>query len=657
MTASPANMVDELRLPQPSTRPARPAGPPVPVRVEDLLGTPHPDARAMGPRQAGDQGITAREEPYAGRVIEQLLRTPEVHAVASWRDGAYELRSATGLLRWQRLENPDGSQAFALLERQGDGVVASVDPRVLATLEAERAAAGGPGRGVPAHAQSHPDVLRRVSQLFDSRDAPDLVWLADPAHMRHGRPEGGGGTHGDLGIVQSRAPLFIAGPGLARGEVREVPGAGLRDVAPTIAHLLGVAPLEGAGAGAIRLRGQSGRSLAGELAAGAGAAALEGAARQALLVVWDGVNPSVLQDELARGTLPNLARLAGRGVTLRHGAIAEYPTKTAPNHVTLQTGAEPGRHGVVANTWYDRERRRVHGPVNSGKPLAMFGNGSLISPDVETLHEAADRSFGPRTRTAAINVPSSRGADIATMAPAGMPKALLRLPSAAAHMSELARRAPDDSAHAESPGWIKARRLDRAGAALAATVLGQRTPPRFTMLEQFLSDNMSHRLGPQSDVVRMALRVQDANLGLMLDRLEQTGQLDHTLVVLTSDHGAEHQQPGKRGIGPALRASGVQAVTPGNFVYLRTLDVQREPAAGGDATRVQVFDDDPAPSGGRMPIADAQVLARHADGSELTLRTGRDGQVLVPVPADQLVDLSVRHDEYTAWTSADHIRR
>ena len=107
------------------------------------------------------------------------------------------------------------------------------------TLEAHGYDPAGDARvgWLPAAAQSYPMALRRLATLFDAPDAPDAVvaW----------RPWAGGGvgTHGGLGLLQSRAALILSGPGARRGVVLDA-SAALVDVAPTVLAALG-APTTG----------------------------------------------------------------------------------------------------------------------------------------------------------------------------------------------------------------------------------------------------------------------------------------------------------------------------------------------------------------------------------------------------------------------------
>lgn len=70
--------------------------------------------------------------------------------------------------------------------------------------------------------------------------------------------------------------------------------------------------------------------------------------RKALLLSLDGASARVLDEALARGLMPALARLRARGSAAR-GVLAPLPAKTAPGHAALFTGTWSDRNGVVAN--------------------------------------------------------------------------------------------------------------------------------------------------------------------------------------------------------------------------------------------------------------------------------------------------------------------
>ncbi len=67
-----------------------------------------------------------------------------------------------------------------------------------------------------------------------------------------------------------------------------------------------------------------------------------------ILLSLDGASAPVLDEAVARGVMPNLARLRKAGSTAS-GSITCLPGKTAAGHATLFTGAWPDRHGIAGN--------------------------------------------------------------------------------------------------------------------------------------------------------------------------------------------------------------------------------------------------------------------------------------------------------------------
>ncbi len=53
-----------------------------------------------------------------------------------------------------------------------------------------------------------------------------------------------------------------------------------------------------------------------------------------------------------------LARLVERGAWFRLAAYPYWSTRTCVGHATISTGAFPATHGIIGNTWWDREANR-----------------------------------------------------------------------------------------------------------------------------------------------------------------------------------------------------------------------------------------------------------------------------------------------------------
>ena len=69
---------------------------------------------------------------------------------------------------------------------------------------------------------------------------------------------------------------------------------------------------------------------------------------RAILLSLDAAGAPLLEDAVKRGVMPNLARLRARGATAR-GSLTTMPSKTAPGHAALYTGAWSDRNGITGN--------------------------------------------------------------------------------------------------------------------------------------------------------------------------------------------------------------------------------------------------------------------------------------------------------------------
>ena len=67
-----------------------------------------------------------------------------------------------------------------------------------------------------------------------------------------------------------------------------------------------------------------------------------------VVISLDGLGAALAEDAMARGVMPRLARLRARGASAR-GVVSALPTKTAPGHAALFTGAWGDRNGITGN--------------------------------------------------------------------------------------------------------------------------------------------------------------------------------------------------------------------------------------------------------------------------------------------------------------------
>lgn len=604
---------------------------------------------AARPERQGGQGLDHHQEESGNLAIHKLLTSDDGRAwtdfVATYRreqddSGAYEAWALRGMVRWIRRLDPDGGYAYEVVEVAGENPLARQDPRALSTLAEELGAGRTPGDPERAFIEpenlTYPFAYERLSQLFDSPNAPDLA--VNPKSFAYGRQPG---MHGALDVVQSRSPLIFSGPGVRRG-TKVAALARQIDVAPTIARLMDFPLIDGHDSTGrtssergrepdVYLRRQDGEVI-DEVFDPAG-----GRPERVYMVVLDGQSHTELVHRLEADpdSIPNLRRLITGGAMLQWGSITNFPSITWPSHNAIITSAWCGHHDIVGPTYYLRDQKTTVSPQGQSYDTAKF-----LASEVETLFEACHRVHGAWNGptgafTASINGPCSRGADHATLE--------RRI---VGDMQELKALTLETDGEI-NPRWANELQehghhtygiLDNRALGQARQLLTDSSHP-FPMLvyhEFGLPDAAAHDYGPHHEGAREALDSSDGQLGHVLRIFDEKGLFESTLFVITTDHGMALQDISLRA-NPARipERDGMEAITTEPFVYLRDLDIDVEVAHDGRTGRVSVFDNDLDASGEQAPIEGAAVLVTdHRDGVVARTRTDSGGLAGFGIPAD-----------------------
>jgi hypothetical protein len=232
--------------------------------------------------------------------------------------------------------------------------------------------------------------------------------------------------------------------------------------------------------------------------------------RRCFLLLIDGLRPDVAEAELIGGRLPNLARLVNSGGAGR--AITSFPSTTSVSYLPFLTGCTPGHCNVPSIRWLDRSRYdgrwwRSRTAVRSycGYQAGMLD--SDISPEVRTIFELVPESV-------AIFTMIARG-----LAPHRNPASVERqFWGAVAHYA-LWHQPSDDAV---------------AGHLLQAV----EQPARFVFAQFPAVDGYTHQTDPRAKQVIRSLHLVDEVVGRLLARLRARGELQDTLILVVSDHGA-----------------------------------------------------------------------------------------------------------------------
>ncbi len=618
----------------------------------------------VGPERPGGQGLDPEQWESGDRAIHLLLTDPvagpQTDLVITHREAAYEVWAKRGMIRFQRFYARSGpGYEYRVIEQIRENPIANDDYRALSTLDDEVAASKASGfpcvdpneAYVEPEQVSYPYGYERIAQLFDSPNAPDLV--VNPKPYAFGRQPG---QHGALDVIQSRSPLIFSGPGIRQGAVaggcsRQI------DIAPTIAHLCGLALIDGRDATGrtstergvepdVYLKRQDGQVLEEIIDH-------ESARRpkRAYIFLLDGQSNTELKWRLEHDadSIPNLRRLIKSGTMFEFGSITNFPSITWPSHNAIGTGAWGGHHDIVNPTYYLRETREVVTPQGQ-----QFDTARFLGEGVETLYEAFHRVYGDwegmdGAFTASIHEPCTRGADHATLE--------RRVIGDRERLHEWTQRVTGDTsakwleddqkgAHAESI-------VDGRGIAQAIVLYTDEThpPPAFMFHELTLTDGVGHDYGPHSDGQRLALDETDGRIGRVLEALQAAGLYDDTLFIVTTDHGMAAVDAGLKATQVrAVVDAGMKAVVPDPLIYLIDMAVRVTAHEDGRTAMVEVLANDADQSGEKPPLQGAEVtLSAHGAKILARARTDAGGTCGLALPVDVAPEdlyVTVHHDDY-----------
>src|SRR5436305_562398 len=262
------------------------------------------------------------------------------------------------------------------------------------------------------------------------------------------------------------------------------------------------------------------------------------APQRLILIVIDGLTPSVFEAAVDDGRAPALSFLAEHGRYSR--AVSTFPSLTPVCLSSIATGAHPDVHHIPHLVWYDRGRGRIVEYGSSFAALRAAGmarsildaiinmNRLHLARDAVTIYEALDDAG---FTTAAINITCYRGhtRHLPTLPgvtiPAYGPKRfffynLFESDPTGAHLAVFGRAQGSIDGYAAAVGrWL----VTRDG---------------FDFLVYYLPDYdfASHAHGP--DGAFEALARSDAAVGALLDAAGGPDEfLDRYAVILCSDHG------------------------------------------------------------------------------------------------------------------------
>lgn len=611
---------------------ASPDGPPpIPARCSAPPAIPPMPSAPLPPAASPHRGVDALEAESWQTLRDGLLAAPHIHFVATFDHGldAYVIdggpNDARTRLVVRRIDDADRSRVEVIegavedifpstdAERHGDyaGLLDALENPEGVEISDRGYAEDDPRVGwLSLETQSWPDPLERLTTLFDAPDAPDGVVGVWPW------AQGGTGSHGGLGLLQSQAVFVVSGAGARQGIVIDA-AARLVDAAPTALAALGIPTTGGVGPDGIYADGLY-------LTRQDGVVRWEALdpdpcvrPKHVVMILFDGLQASELNHLMLADDppveLPAFRTFAAEGAVYRYGAVVGFPSYSAPGHATAGTGVWPGRHGVVGNSFFGRAEQATITPFEVLTDLPSFFAepqrlydlyDRIFSGDAETVSAAMHRALDGETFTAVLNELTIGGADYTPLDHFGIGRS---------------KASVGDS-----------ERVDTLGQLMVEALIGDpRQPvPDLLQLSILATDAAGENDGPHSDLLRQTLATIDRRLTVIREAYARRGVLDETLFILVSDHGMELTDPTRRGsVNNAIRDTGVRTRYIGSGgIWLATMAVAAEQA--DDTLTVTVTAHD---NGG--PIEGATVRCTGCGGvlGEDEGVTDASGRVVLPM--------------------------
>lgn len=233
--------------------------------------------------------------------------------------------------------------------------------------------------------------------------------------------------------------------------------------------------------------------------------------RRVILVLVDGLRPDVAESMLDAGELPHLAAMVARGGVTR--GITVFPSTTTVAYLPLLSGCTPGTTNVPSIRWLDRS-------AYGGRP---WRDRDAIRSYCGYQGGLVDRDIDPSVRTMFELCPESTG--LFTSITRGLTAERDPLRGARKWLGTLGHfMAPFQQVTDDHVG----RRL-----------LQEIESPRDFVFTVFPAvDGLTHLTSPDGPGIRRALARIDVVVGAMRERLARRGELDESLILLVSDHGA-----------------------------------------------------------------------------------------------------------------------
>ena len=252
------------------------------------------------------------------------------------------------------------------------------------------------------------------------------------------------------------------------------------------------------------------------LLAGCGGSAVTGPAsteigesENVVILVLDAMSSQYLSQFGSNSNLAKIAKAGAAGFDSR----CVYPSQTLTNHTTIMTGVSSGVHGIVGNV---RLAEDGISTVKNKEP-------ELIQ--VQTIFELAKAQ---NLKTAVVSGKNnlvtlfSKDCDVGT--------------SNLRTLDYLNTTVNLDDAKTDEDYYKMNLELADWVFESLYTVL-EKENPNLTLVNVQATDYIGHRFGPNSDEMKTCLKRIDKALGKFYNKMEKSGMLENTTLIIVADHG------------------------------------------------------------------------------------------------------------------------
>jgi hypothetical protein len=332
-----------------------------------------------------------------------------------------------------------------------------------------------------------------------------------------------------------------------------------------------------------------------------------------IVLVLDGLRP----DAITAQETPNLWRLRREGVDFIN-SHSVFPTVTRVNATAIATGTWPGHSGMVGNTIYVRAVDPRHAFSNDDHKMLLrldqvTGGGMVLTKSLgEILGEHGKRlatvSSGSTGAALLTNPRAPRGIGVLID---GYWEPGVALPQAVS----------DEVLQRFGPPPVRGGAADPQDSSVAWTQRVLRDyvltdlKPDVVINWMTEPDHIQHATGPGSPPSRASIRADDAEVGLLLRKLETLGVANQTNIIVVSDHGFSHSGFGVDVTAELIKA-GLKAGPDSDDVVI---------ASSGQTLLLHVRDRDAA------VIRRVTEFLRSQDWAGVLFTAGRPGGREVPI--------------------------